>query len=83
MKAEAVEAMDIKIGFQESPRELVVHVADTGADLKERIAQSLSSGEGVLELQGTKGRTYLVRNATVAYVDMGATTPRAVGFAGA
>ncbi|KQB84119.1 DUF3107 domain-containing protein [Corynebacterium oculi] len=75
--------MDIKIGFQDSPRELVVHVAEDNAELKARIAQSLSGGEGVLELQDAKGRTYLVRTATIAYVDMGTAAPRAVGFAGA
>ncbi|MBC3185882.1 DUF3107 domain-containing protein [Corynebacterium sp. zg-331] len=76
--------MDIKIGFQDSPRELVVHVAEEdNAELKARIAQSLGGGEGVLELQDTKGRTYLVRTAAIAYVDMGASAPRAVGFIGA
>lgn len=75
--------MDIKIGFQDSPRELVVHVAENDAALKERIAQTLSGEERVLELQDAKGRTYLVRIAAIAYVDMGTTAPRAVGFAGA
>ncbi|MGV0340764.1 DUF3107 domain-containing protein [Corynebacterium mastitidis] len=77
------EAMDVKIGFQDSPRELVVHAAEGGEDLKARIARVLESGQGVLELKDAKGRTYLVRAATIAYVDMGAAAPRAVGFAGA
>lgn len=74
--------MEIKIGFIESPLELVINVAGH-EELQQQVATSLKAGEGVLELADQRGRNYVVRVNTIAYVEFGEAQPRAVGFASA
>lgn len=75
--------MDIKIGFSDSPRELVVSSNDDRDVVATKIAEALQAGTGVLELNDDKGHRYLVRNNHIAYVEIGSSAPRTVGFAGA
>ncbi|CAB0496741.1 hypothetical protein CIP107503_00608 [Corynebacterium diphtheriae] len=75
--------MDIKIGFSDSPRELVVSSREDHNEIVDRIHNALRDAEGVLDLVDHHGNRYLVRNARIAYVEVGSTAPRTVGFAGA
>ncbi|GAA1473588.1 DUF3107 domain-containing protein [Corynebacterium felinum] len=75
--------MDIKIGFADSPRELVVSSNESQEEVTAKVSEALHAGVGVLELTDDKGRRYLVRNDRIAYVEIGALTARTVGFAGA
>jgi hypothetical protein len=75
--------MDIKIGFIDSPRELVVSSNDSQEAAVAKVSAALKSGDGVLELEDTKGSRYLVRNDRIAFVEFGSNAARAVGFAGA
>lgn len=74
--------MDIKIGFTESPRELVIASAEDHDAVVERVQSALTSGEGVLDFTDANGRRVLVRNATIAYVEVGSGAQRPVGFVG-
>ena len=75
--------MDIKIGFSDSPRELVITSTESRELMSTKIAAALNNSKGVLELEDDKGSRSLVRNERIAYVEIGSTTTRQVGFAGA
>lgn len=75
--------MDVKIGLIDSPRELVISVEGEQEAQVNSLREALAGSEEVLELSDTQGRRYLVRKSRVAYVEVGASTPRTVGFAGA
>lgn len=73
--------MDIKFGFADTARELVISVKGEQEDLMRQINSALGEGT-TLELADDKDRKYLVRTDRVVYVEVGATKPRTVGFAG-
>lgn len=75
--------MDVKIGLIDSPRELVITVEGEQEAQVNSLREALAGSNEVLELSDTQGRRYLVRLSRVAYVEVGASTPRTVGFAGA
>jgi hypothetical protein len=76
--------MDIKIGFTESPRELIIKLEEAAReDAVTRIKEALKADEGILELDDAKGRTYLINAEEVAYVEVGADAAHPVGFMGA
>ncbi|MCS4489466.1 DUF3107 domain-containing protein [Corynebacterium sp. ES2794-CONJ1] len=75
--------MDIKIGFSDSPRELVITSSQDHDTVVAKISEALHQGTGVLELEDDKQRRYLIRNDRIAYVEIGTQTAHRVGFAGA
>ncbi|GGG76105.1 DUF3107 domain-containing protein [Corynebacterium pelargi] len=74
--------MDIKIGFNDSPRELIIASKEDQEAIAQRVSEALSAEHGVLDLTDEQGRRVLVRNASIAYVEVGTSTTRTVGFAG-
>lgn len=74
--------MDIKFGFADTARELVISAAGDQAELTQKINSALADNS-TLELEDDKGRKYLVRTDRVVYVEVGIAKKRAVGFAGA
>lgn len=74
--------MDIKFGFADTARELVISAAGDQADLTQKINSALADNS-TLELEDDKGRKYLVRTDRVVYVEVGIAKKYAVGFAGA
>ena len=75
--------MDIKIGFADSPRELVINTEDNQDDVANRVAEALNNDHATLQLTDAKVVRYIVRARQIAYVELGTTTQRFVGFAGA
>ena len=71
--------MEVKIGVQHSPRELVVDTDDS-AEAVEKLVADAVSGEGVVTLTDTKGRKIVVPAAKIAYVEIGGGVVGAVGF---
>lgn len=71
--------MEVKIGVQQAPRELVVDTDSTPDDVEQRLSDALA-GDGVLRLTDVKGRTVIVPAAKVAYLELGSPTSSAVGF---
>lgn len=71
--------MEVKIGVQHSPRELVVDTDDT-AEAVEKLVADAVSGEGVVTLTDTKGRKIIVPAAKIAYVEIGGGVAGTVGF---
>ena len=71
--------MEIRIGVQHAPRELVIESTATAEEITEQVSSALS-GSGVLGLTDSKGRQILVSAAALAYVEIGEEQQRRVGF---
>lgn len=74
--------MDIKIGFNENPRELVIAAGDKRDEAVAALREGLNSREGFIEIEDAKGQVYLVNAEEISYVEIGATDRPAVGFGG-
>jgi hypothetical protein len=72
--------VEVKIGVAESPRELVVTSAMSPDEVEALVTKALRSSEGMLTLVDDKGKRYLVPAAKVAYVEIGPSDARRVGF---
>lgn len=73
--------MEVKIGVADSPRELVVSSADSSEQVEALVTEALSGKQSLLSLADDKGRRYLVPAAKIAYVEIGPSDSRRVGFA--
>jgi hypothetical protein len=71
--------MELKIGVQNSPREIVIESDEQPADVQKRLNEALSAGT-LFEIVDTKGRTILVPGDKVSYVEIGAGVSGTVGF---
>ncbi|THV43174.1 DUF3107 domain-containing protein [Glycomyces buryatensis] len=71
--------MEVKIGVQYAPRELVLESKLSSKDLAETVEQAVASG-GVLKLEDEKGRLVMISVEKIAYVELAAQSPRKVGF---
>ena len=71
--------MEVKIGVQFAPRELVLESAQTPAEVEAAVAEALSGRDGTLSLVDDKGRRVIVPVDKVAYVEIAEASAR--GFA--
>ena len=73
--------MEVKIGIQSVPRELVVETDIPADEIEQQLASALSGGEhSVFVLPVSKGGKILVPADKIAYVEFGAPEARRVGF---
>ena len=72
--------MEVKIGVQHTPRELVVESAQTGDEVAKAVADALKADLGVLTLVDEKGRRVLVPADKIGYVEIAESEQRKVGF---
>lgn len=72
--------MEVKIGVQRTPREIVLESTLSPAEVEQAVRESLKDGTGVLSLVDEKGRRVLVPAALVAYVEIAEADHRRVGF---
>ena len=73
--------MEVKIGVQFAPRELVLESAQTPAEVEAAVADAMSGRNGVLSLVDDKGRRVIVPVDKLAYVEIAEVSARVVGFA--
>lgn len=71
--------MEIKIGVQDTPREVSLDSNDTSESVIAAVNAALASG-GILSLVDDRGRTVMVPGAKIAYVEVGASSKGRVGF---
>ena len=71
--------MEVKIGVQSAPRELVVDVAVTTQHVEAALREAVER-RGVFELDDVKGGKVLVPADKIAYVEIANSEPRRVGF---
>lgn len=72
--------MEIRIGIQNSPRELNFETSDSPAELQKTLAEALESNASLVSLTDAKGVTYLVPTTSISYVEIGTDSSRRVGF---
>jgi hypothetical protein len=72
--------VEVKIGVQFAPRELVVDSGQTPAEIAAAVTEALSSETGVLKLVDEKGRLVMVPSSKLAYVEIDESQVRKVGF---
>ncbi len=70
--------MEITIGVQNVPRELVVETDATAASVAKQVREAITAGT-MIEITDTRGRQILVPAANVGYIEIGDETRR-VGF---
>ncbi len=71
--------MEVKVGIQMAPRELVVETDASAEDIERALTDALIDGR-VFVLKDSKGRTVLIPAAKIAYVELGVPEPRKIGF---
>ncbi|KRA37991.1 MULTISPECIES: DUF3107 domain-containing protein [unclassified Nocardioides] len=71
--------VEVKIGVQNTARELVIETDETSEGVEALVSDALSS-EGVLKLTDTKGKVTVVPVAKLAYVEIGRSVAGQVGF---
>ncbi|MEY9857297.1 hypothetical protein ABH935_002905 [Catenulispora sp. GAS73] len=71
--------MEIKIGIQNTARELNLESNQSSEEVEAAVAAALKDG-GVLSLTDDKDRKVLVPGDKIAYVELGEPTGRRVGF---
>ncbi|PSL54404.1 uncharacterized protein DUF3107 [Saccharothrix carnea] len=72
--------MEVRVGIADSPRELVVSSGLTPEEVEAQVADALKAGTGQLVLVDQKGARYLVPASRIAYVEIGPSDSRRVGF---
>ena len=71
--------MEIKIGVVDTPKEISVE-SDESAEAISKAVQTAVKDGSMLTLTDSRGRTFMVPAAKIAYVEIGPGTSRKVGF---
>ena len=71
--------MEVRIGIQDSPREVVFESSAEPDDLADNISEAWAANE-LVTLEDVKGRRIMVPTDKLAYVELGASTTARVGF---
>ncbi len=72
--------MEVKIGIQHAPRELVLESEQSPAEVEAAVSEALNGKSGLLQLVDEKGRRVLVPADKLAYIEIGEESSRRVGF---
>jgi len=71
--------VEITIGVQNLPRELVLESDQTPDEVAAAVAAALA-GNAALELLDSRGRRVIIPTASIGYVEIGSEEQRHVGF---
>ncbi|MFI8960980.1 DUF3107 domain-containing protein [Streptomyces sp. NPDC053493] len=72
--------MEVKIGVQHAPREIVLESGQSAEEVESAVAEALAGKAQLLSLTDEKGRKVLVPADKIAYVEIGEPAVRRVGF---
>ncbi|WP_062206890.1 DUF3107 domain-containing protein [Streptomyces sp. NBRC 109706] len=72
--------MEIKIGVQHTPREIVLDSGQSAEEVESAVADALSGTGKLLTLVDVQGRKVVIPGDRLAYVEIGRPTARRVGF---
>ena len=74
--------MDVKIGIQSVPRELVYESESTAEEVERDLTAALTAkeGKGIFTLNTQKGGRVLIPSEKIAYVEFSTDQARRVGF---
>jgi hypothetical protein len=71
--------VEVKIGIQMAPRELVIETTASAREVEQALTDALTDGK-VFVLTADKGGTVLIPADKIAYVELDLTEPRRIGF---
>jgi len=71
--------VEVKIGIQSVPRELVVETKSSSEEVERTLAAAVADG-GVFVLSDDKGGRVLVPADKIAYLEIGGSETRRIGF---
>lgn len=71
--------MEIKIGIQSVPRELVIETTSSFEEVQRALAAAVADG-GVFTLGDERSGRVLIPADKIAYLDVGGSEPRRIGF---
>jgi hypothetical protein len=72
--------MQIRIGVQSVPKELVVETSLSADEVEEEIARAVREEGGIFSIRDSNGGRVVVPSAKLAYVEIGESGPKSVGF---
>ncbi|UAL28592.1 DUF3107 domain-containing protein [Nocardioides rotundus] len=72
--------MEVKIGVQHAPRELLIESGEDQETVEKQVVEALASDGQVLALTDSKGRRIVVPGNRIAYVEIGGGVSGNVGF---
>lgn len=72
--------MEIRIGIVNSPREIAIESTSSQSEVQQLVEAGLSADAGLISLSDAKGKHYLIPAASIAYVEIGETSSRKIGF---
>ena len=72
--------MEIKIGVQHTARELVVESGQSADEIAQVVSDAISGKSALFELEDDRGRRVIVPSERLAYVEIGESETRRVGF---
>ncbi len=72
--------MEVKIGVKGAPRELVLETDLSAEQITTALTAALTADGGVFSLADSRGRQVLVPAEKLAYVEIGESETRKVGF---
>jgi Protein of unknown function (DUF3107) len=72
--------VEVKIGIPSVPRELRVETSSTPEEVESALRAAVEADAGVLVLADVTGARVLVPADKIAYLELGGTEPRRVGF---
>ncbi|NJP15162.1 DUF3107 domain-containing protein [Streptomyces sp. WAC00469] len=73
-------AVEVKIGVQHAPREIVLESGQKPEEVERAVSDALTGAVKLLTLEDEHGRKVMVPADRLAYVELGERTPRRVGF---
>jgi len=72
--------VEIRIGIANTGRELTFETNESAADVKTSVAKALDSAATHVSFADSKGNSYIVPTASLAFVEVGTEESRRVGF---
>ncbi|GAA2256879.1 MULTISPECIES: DUF3107 domain-containing protein [Kitasatospora] len=72
--------MEVKIGVQNAPREIVLESSQSADEVESAVAKALEGTSKVFSLADEHGRRVIVPADRLAYVEIGEPSTRKVGF---
>jgi hypothetical protein len=72
--------VEVKIGIQYAPRELILESALSPEEVEAAVSAAIKSDLGLLSLMDEKGRKVLIPVSKIAYIDIAEAEGRRVGF---
>ncbi|WP_441250367.1 DUF3107 domain-containing protein [Kitasatospora sp. McL0602] len=72
--------MEVKIGVQHAPREIVLDSTQTAEEIESAVAKALEGTAKLFTLTDEHGRRVIVPAERLAYVEIGEPSVRKVGF---